>query len=261
MDAAALLNLILFLPALGALAVLALGSVSAIRWTSLAVTTVTFVLSLALWFGFDPAVSTATAPQLATRVPWFGGGLDVSYYVGVDGLNLLLLLLTTLLGPIVVLSSWTYIGKAHKGYYALILLLQSHARKQRPGHILRRLAHGDLACFRAAVNFEKRRLQCRFGFARQLQRQGSGGTQNTFNTGKGYACIRQGLQMHGRGHQHARRGRIRQRVCHVGRVKRPFTPQAVPGHQRLQHNRLKAIHMLRGHRAHQTPCSHPLNLF
>ncbi len=125
MDAAALLNLILFLPALGALAMLALGSVSAIRWTSLAVTTVTFVLSLALWFGFDPAVSTATAPQLATRVPWFGGGLDVSYYVGVDGLNLLLLLLTTLLGPIVVLSSWTYIGKAHKGYYALLLLLET----------------------------------------------------------------------------------------------------------------------------------------
>ena len=141
---------------------------------------------------------------------------------------------------------------------ALILLLQNHARKQRPGHILRRLAHGDLACFRAAVNFEKRRLQCRFGFARQLQRQGSGGTQNTFNTGKGYACIRQGLQMHGRGHQHARRGRCRQRVCHVGRVKRPFAPQAVPGHQRLQNNRLKAIHMLRRHRTHQTPCSLPL---
>lgn len=125
MDAAALLNLILFLPALGALAVLALGSVSAIRWTSLAVTTVTFALSLALWFGFDPALSTATAPQMATRLPWFGGGLDVSYYVGVDGLNLLLLLLTTLLGPIVVLSSWTYIGKAHKGYYALLLLLET----------------------------------------------------------------------------------------------------------------------------------------
>ena len=42
-----------------------------------------------------------------------------------DGLNLLLIMLTTLLGPIVVLSSWTYIGKAHKGYYALILLLET----------------------------------------------------------------------------------------------------------------------------------------
>lgn len=125
MDAAALLNLVIFLPALGALAVLALPGVNAIRWVSLAVTTVTFVLSLGLWASFDASVSTATAPQMATRLPWFGGGLDVSYFVGVDGLNLLLLLLTTLLGPIVVLSSWTYIGKAHKGYYALLLLLQT----------------------------------------------------------------------------------------------------------------------------------------
>ena len=123
-DAPWLLSLIIFLPALGALAVLVMPGVSAIRWTALAVTAVTFVLSLGLWLGFDAAVSTALAPQLATRALWFGS-VDISYYVGVDGLNLLLLLLTTLLGPIVVLSSWTYIGKAHKGYYALILLLET----------------------------------------------------------------------------------------------------------------------------------------
>lgn len=123
-DAPWLLSLVIFLPALGALALLALPSVSAVRWTALAVTTVTFVLSLGLWAGFDASVSTALAPQMATRLPWFGA-IDISYYVGVDGLNLLLLLLTTLLGPIVVLSSWTYIGKAHKGYYALLLLLET----------------------------------------------------------------------------------------------------------------------------------------
>ena len=119
-----LLSVVLFLPALGALAVLAMPGVAAIRWTSLAVTTVTFVLSLGLWLGFDPAVSTATAPQMADVLQWLPG-VDTTYHVGVDGLNLLLILLTTLLGPIVVLSSWTYIGKAHKGYYALILLLQT----------------------------------------------------------------------------------------------------------------------------------------
>ena len=119
-----LLSLVIFLPALGALAVLAVRSVEAIRWVSLAVTAVTFLLSLGLYAGFDPTVSTATAPQLGAKVPWFGA-VDISYFVGVDGLNLLLLLLTTLLGPIVVLSSWTYIGKAHKGYYALILLLET----------------------------------------------------------------------------------------------------------------------------------------
>ncbi|MEM1055047.1 MAG: NADH-quinone oxidoreductase subunit M [Bacteroidota bacterium] len=119
-----LVSLVIFLPALGALAVLFLPSVNAIRWVSLGVTTVAFVLSLGFWFGFDPAVSTATAPQLREFANWIPG-VDVNYHVGVDGLNVLLLLLTTLLGPIVVLSSWTYIGKAHKGYYALILLLET----------------------------------------------------------------------------------------------------------------------------------------
>ena len=123
-DLPGLLSLVIFLPALGALVVALLPSVSAIRWASLAVTGATFVLSLGLWMAFDPAVSTATAPQLATRVPWFGS-VDISYFVGLDGLNLLLILLTTLLGPIVVLSSWTYIGTKHKGYYALLLLLET----------------------------------------------------------------------------------------------------------------------------------------
>ena len=122
-DLPGLLSLVIFLPAMGALAVLAAPSVSAVRLVALAFTGITFALSLGLWFGFDPAVSTAAAPQFSARVPWFFG--DVSYYVGVDGLNLLLILLTTLLGPIIVLSSWTYIGKAHKGYYALVLLLQT----------------------------------------------------------------------------------------------------------------------------------------
>ena len=119
-----LLSLVIFLPALGALAILALPSVNAIRWGALAVTVGTFVLSIGLWLGFDPAVSTALEPQMATRATWFGA-VDITYFVGVDGLNLLLILLTTLLGPIIVLSSWTYIGKAHKGYYALMLLLET----------------------------------------------------------------------------------------------------------------------------------------
>ncbi|WP_412062713.1 complex I subunit 4 family protein [Rubrivirga sp. IMCC45206] len=123
-DIPGLLSLVIFLPALGALALLLAPSVNAVRWAALATTVVTFVVSIGLWLGFDASVSTALAPQLATRLPWFGA-VDITYFVGVDGLNLLLILLTTLLGPIVVLSSWTYIGKAHKGYYALLLLLET----------------------------------------------------------------------------------------------------------------------------------------
>ncbi len=120
-----LVSLVIFLPALGALAVLLAPNVNAVRWTALGVTAVTFLISLGLWAGFDPGIPTTDLPQLAERsANWFPG-VDITYSVGVDGLNLLLLLLTTLLGPIVVLSSWTYIGKHHKGYYALLLILQT----------------------------------------------------------------------------------------------------------------------------------------
>ena len=99
---------------------------SAIKWSALLVTSVTFVASIALYMQFDPAISTATAPQLAQMSDsWFPGQFDIKYFVGIDGLNLLLIMLTTLLGPIVVLSSWTYIGKNLKPYYVLLLVLQT----------------------------------------------------------------------------------------------------------------------------------------
>ena len=126
MDIPYLTSLVVFLPAAGALLTLFLRRASAIRWTALATTTVTFVLSIGLFVGYDPSVSTALGPQLAdVWAGWLPDGYDVKYFVGVDGLSLLLVMLTTLLGPIVVLSSWTYIGEKHKGYYALLLLLQT----------------------------------------------------------------------------------------------------------------------------------------
>lgn len=121
-----LTSVVIFLPLVGALLTLFSRSVNAVRWSALVATTVTFVVSLGLWTGFDPAVSTAQAPQLAdTWSTWFPASFDIKYFVGIDGLNLALILLTTLLGPIVVLSSWTYIGKSHKAYYTLLLVLQT----------------------------------------------------------------------------------------------------------------------------------------
>ncbi|MEF8815243.1 MAG: NADH-quinone oxidoreductase subunit M [Salinibacter sp.] len=126
MDIPYLTSLVIFLPAAGALLTLFLRHASAIRWTALATTTVTFLLSIGLFVGYDPSVSTALAPQLAdVWAGWLPEGYDVKYFVGIDGLSLLLVMLTTLLGPIVVLSSWTYIEEKHKGYYALLLLLQT----------------------------------------------------------------------------------------------------------------------------------------
>ncbi|QXD14998.1 NADH-quinone oxidoreductase subunit M [Rhodocaloribacter litoris] len=118
-----LTSIVIFLPLVGALVILALRQAGAIRWAALLTTVVTFLVSLGLWAGFDPSVTTA---QLVDQsAAWFPERFDVKYFVGVDGLSLLLVLLTTLLGPIVVLSSWTYIEKYQKGYYILLLILQT----------------------------------------------------------------------------------------------------------------------------------------
>lgn len=119
-----LTSIVIFLPLLGALLMLPIRRVATIRWTALVTTTVTFLLSLLLYAQYDPTGSPAQ-PQLVNRIAGWFPGLDVQYYVGIDGLGLLLILLTTLLGPIVVLSSWNYIDRHQKGYYALLLVLQT----------------------------------------------------------------------------------------------------------------------------------------
>jgi NADH-quinone oxidoreductase subunit M len=122
----ALTSLVIFLPALGAALAALARKASAVRWIALGTTTLTFVLSLGLWVGFDPAAGTAAGPQMSqVWSAWFPDAYDIKYFVGVDGLSLLLILLTTLLGPIVVLSSWTYITSNEAGYYSLFLLLQT----------------------------------------------------------------------------------------------------------------------------------------
>ena len=119
-------SLVIFLPLVGALLTMAVRGENAVRWTALGTTVLTFVVSLGLYFGYDPAVSTATMPQLADlSSSWFPDRFDIKYFVGIDGLSVLLVMLTTLLGPIVVLSSWHYIGKHRKAYYTLLLVLQT----------------------------------------------------------------------------------------------------------------------------------------
>ena len=119
-------SVVIFLPLVGALATLLLRSENAIRVAALVTTIATFVASIALYLAFDPSIDTRLAPQLVDMVStWFPASVDVKYFVGIDGMSLLLVMLTTLLGPIVVLSSWTYIKHSVKGYYALLLVLQT----------------------------------------------------------------------------------------------------------------------------------------
>jgi NADH-quinone oxidoreductase subunit M len=115
---------VVFLPALGALLGLLMPNARSVRWTALGTTLLTFVLSLGLYVGFDPAAG-ASAPQMADLSTRWIPGVDIKYHVGIDGLNVLLVMLTTLISPLVILSSWTYIGERIRGYYVLMLILET----------------------------------------------------------------------------------------------------------------------------------------
>ena len=124
MEMASLLSVVIFLPLVGAGLTLMAPSDRAVRWFALLVTTFTFALSVPLWTEFD--VSRAADLQFVSGgFVLIADSIDVRYLVGIDGFSLLLVLLTTLLGPIVVLSSWRYITRRTKGYYALLLVLQT----------------------------------------------------------------------------------------------------------------------------------------
>ncbi|MDV7338841.1 NADH-quinone oxidoreductase subunit M [Terasakiella sp. A23] len=86
-------------------------------WTSLA----TFLLSLALWFGFD----TSTAEfQFVEKVEWLPS-IGVNYHMGIDGISMLFVLLSTLLTPICILSAWDAVTKRAKEYMISFLILET----------------------------------------------------------------------------------------------------------------------------------------
>ena len=89
-------------------------------WTFLAML-LNFGLTVLLYGLFDPK---GPEFQLEQRVPWITD-LGISYHVGVDGLAVSLMLLTGFLGPLVVLSSWSFIESRVKSFHLALLLIQS----------------------------------------------------------------------------------------------------------------------------------------
>jgi NADH-quinone oxidoreductase subunit M len=93
------------------------------RWLALLVSLVVLGLSCFIWTGFDPNQPVnQTMFQMQDKLPWIAE-LGVSYHIGIDGISLLLVLLTTLLVPVVFLASWTQITEHVKGYHISMLLL------------------------------------------------------------------------------------------------------------------------------------------
>src|SRR5262245_1872027 len=99
-----ILSLVTFIPTAGAIliALLPRERLAALKATALAVSVLTFLVSLPLWTRFD--AGSADYQFVENRV-WMPS-LGISYHVGIDGISLLLVLLTTFLVPLVLLSAW-----------------------------------------------------------------------------------------------------------------------------------------------------------
>ncbi len=120
---------LLLIPLAGALVLVAgaaladddgsLAAAPSARWVALVTFVVEFVVSLGLWWSFDPSETGWQARVTHWWIPQWGARFDV----GVDGISLFMVLLTTFLMPLAVLGSWSGIREKVRSYYALLLVL------------------------------------------------------------------------------------------------------------------------------------------
>jgi NADH-quinone oxidoreductase subunit M len=118
------LTLVIFFPLVGILILFFIPSErkDAVRWTALVTSLITFLLSLWVLKMFNPSDPNL---QLVAQYNWITvAGWNIQYYLGVDGLSILLLLLTTFLTPISILSTWTAIEERVKDFMIFFLLLE-----------------------------------------------------------------------------------------------------------------------------------------
>ena len=132
-----LLSLIIWLPILGAIGVLLVGEEGSRgqqllsrlfggkrlpfeRWLALLVSVVTFVLSIPLFVDFDRSIAS---PQFVERLSWIER-FNAQYFLGLDGISLPLVLLTTFLTPLVVIAGWEVIRRKRAQYFAAFLIME-----------------------------------------------------------------------------------------------------------------------------------------
>ncbi len=123
MENSHLLTYLLFTPVAGAIILLFFNKnkENAVRWFGLIVSTIAFIISLVIYFNFDVSKPEF---QFIHQFVWIEK-LNISYKVGIDGLALLLLLLTTFLTPLTLLSSWSGINKRVKEFTFFMLMLEA----------------------------------------------------------------------------------------------------------------------------------------
>lgn len=116
-----ILSFLIFMPLVAAAVVLMLPSLAAARTLAMVAAIVGFLGGLHVWYWFD---GTSAALQFVESYEWIPS-LGVKYIVGVDGLSLLLVVLTTFLMPLVLLSQWHIDDSRQKSFLALLLALES----------------------------------------------------------------------------------------------------------------------------------------
>ncbi|MBN1201142.1 MAG: NADH-quinone oxidoreductase subunit M [Anaerolineae bacterium] len=124
MEDISLVTVVFMLPLLGALPLIFVRNLThqTIRWLALGVSLATFGLSLLLVKNFDTAVAGL---QMVQKWDWISGGnFTIRYYVGVDGISLWLVLLTTFIMPLAILASFGPIKERVRLYYIFLLLME-----------------------------------------------------------------------------------------------------------------------------------------
>jgi len=121
-----ILSIVTFLPLVGALITFLIWEDSEVarrnvRFVALFTTVVTFLVSLGIWYNFDNAQSGF---QMVEKVAWIREG-DISYHMGVDGISMLFVILTTFLMPFCILASWDSVQNRVREYMIAFLLLET----------------------------------------------------------------------------------------------------------------------------------------
>ena len=122
-----ILSWVTFIPLIGAVLLLFFpkGNKKAIMYGATGIAAVDLLVSLPLWFAYDPGfVGEWEGFQFVESREWIPS-LNVNYVFGLDGISLLLVLLTTLLGLIAIVASWSAVTDRLKEYYIFLLLLQT----------------------------------------------------------------------------------------------------------------------------------------
>ncbi|MBY0553293.1 NADH-quinone oxidoreductase subunit M [bacterium] len=116
-----MLSLLVFLPVFFALVVAIWPQKSTVRHLALGFSIIEFLVSLLMLQKFD---SNSAALQMVEKVSWIDR-FGISYFMGIDGISLMLVMLTTFLTPIIILGSWKSIDQRVKGFHSALFILQT----------------------------------------------------------------------------------------------------------------------------------------